>query len=97
MKKCIVLMLTVLIICSSSVAFAEDYSASETSSTGVLGDIIFLKPMGAAALVVGSAAFLVSWPFAAISNSSDQTFQVLVREPYEYTFKRPVGDNSLDF
>jgi len=45
-----------------------------------------------AATVVGSAVFVVTLPFAALSKSVKSTAHALVVVPAEATFSRPLGD-----
>ncbi len=88
MKKILTLMLTLVIILSSSMAFG----AMETDAISVLADTFVLRPLGFAALLGGSVAFIISLPVASITNSVDTTAEVLIKEPYKYTFVRPVGE-----
>jgi hypothetical protein len=87
MKKFVVLIMSLAIILTSSMAFA-----AERDATNVMADVLFLRPIGVMALVVGAAAFAISLPAAAITHSTDNTYEVLVKDPYEYTFVRPVGE-----
>ena len=43
------------------------------------------------AMVLGTAAFVVSLPFTITSHSTDEAAKTLVRAPTAYTFKRPLG------
>ncbi len=87
MKKTVAVLLTLTIIFTSSMAFA-----SERDSTNIIADTIILRPLGFAATVFGSAMFLVSLPMAAITKSTGTTYKALVKDPFEYTFVRPVGE-----
>ena len=87
MKKVIVVLIALCMMLSSSVAFG-----AYDDELDVIGDALLLRPFGLAALVVGSVAYVVTLPIAAITKSVDTTTDVMVRKPYEYTFKRPIGD-----
>jgi hypothetical protein len=58
----------------------------------IIVDILFLRPAGIAAMGVGLVGALIALPFAALSGSTDRVTQRLIKEPFAYTFKRPVGD-----
>jgi hypothetical protein len=87
MKKLVILIIAVAVILASSLAMAEGREA-----TNIMADTLFMRPLGVVALVAGTAAYVVSLPAAAITHSTDKTYEVLVKEPYEYTFVRPVGE-----
>ncbi len=57
----------------------------------ILVDIFILRPAGFVASLVGLAGSTVAYPFAAMSNSTDVVSKKLVEEPFDYTFRRPVG------
>ena len=90
MKKIVVIMLTLIIVLTSSMAFA----ATDTSATSVITDILLLRPIGVASLGVGTAMYIVSLPFALITRSHGTTVKVLVKEPFKYVFVRPVGESG---
>lgn len=90
MKKIVVIMLTLIIVLTSSMAFA----ATDTSAASVITDMILLRPVGVASLGVGTAMYIVALPFALITRSHATTFKVLVKEPFEFVFVRPVGETG---
>lgn len=89
MKKIIavLLTLTLVIILSSSMAFAD-----KDKDVDVMADALVLKPIGFAALIGGTAIFVISLPIAAITRSIGTTADVLVKQPFEYVFIRPIGE-----
>lgn len=83
-----IILLTFLFVFSSiSVAFADD--------AGILVDVFIFRPVGLATLISGSAIFVVSLPWAAISGSIPETAKALVVKPFKYTFIRSVGENDI--
>jgi hypothetical protein len=60
-------------------------------------DIVIARPFGFAALVIGSAFFVVAFPFAAMSKNTGKTADTLVGEPFRFTFVRPPGDFSQSY
>lgn len=58
----------------------------------MLVDLVLVRPLGAVATVIGTAAFVISLPFTLPSGSADEAARELVGKPAEYTFNRPLGD-----
>jgi len=65
----------------------DEYSAAQMAT-----DLLLARPLGFAATVLGTALFIVSLPFSAAGGNADQAGQILVKDPAEFTFKRPLGD-----
>lgn len=57
----------------------------------IIADVLFLRPVGFAGMIVGAVGALLAWPFAAATNSCDTVCRALLIRPYEYTFVRPLG------
>jgi hypothetical protein len=92
MKKIVAILITVLILASASLV----YAAEQPDTTNIVADIVIVRPLGFAALIGGSVLYIVSLPIAAITHSTDRTYQALVKEPCEFVFKRPIGEFSSD-
>jgi len=92
MKKAVILFLTLTLILTSTPVFA-----AETDGFIVIMDIVIARPFGFAALVIGSAFFVVAFPFAAMSKNTGKTADTLVGEPFRFTFVRPPGDFSQSY
>jgi hypothetical protein len=54
-------------------------------------DILLLRPLGVGASAVGLGLFIVTAPFVAPSMEFDESWDVFVAGPGEYTFVRPIG------
>jgi len=92
MKKMVIAAFTVLAIILTSVPALADDGASV--ATAMVADVVIARPAGIVAIVLGTAAFIVALPFAALSGSVEPVVQTLVVEPFKFTFTRPVGDFS---
>jgi len=55
-------------------------------------DVLVLRPLNAAAVLVGAGFFAISAPLVAPSGELATAFDVFVYAPYEYAFERPLGD-----
>lgn len=80
-------------------AFAQDAFETEKPSyrgTGkgeaMLFDLVFLRPAGLAASVLGFGGVIVSLPFSITANNTREVGEAMYLEPIAYTFVRPLGD-----
>jgi hypothetical protein len=89
MKKIMILCLTAVLILTSTPVFAAD-----NDGFIIMMDIVIARPFGLASFVIGSAFFVVTLPFAAMSKSTHKTADTLVGDPFRFTFIRPPGDFS---
>ena len=69
----------------------ETLEAPDAAGT-MLMDAFLLRPLGLAATVLGTAAFVVTLPFSLPTRSADDTAKALVVKPARYTFARPLGE-----
>ena len=69
-------------------AFGDTY---EEKVMLITGDLLILRPVGVAALVGGSALFVLAAPFAALTGNTKETARTLVKTPFDFTFRRPLG------
>ena len=67
-------------------------AGSQPSPDVVCADALIARPLLFGATVVGSVAFVVALPFAALSKSVKSTAHALVVVPAEATFTRSLGD-----
>lgn len=94
-KHAVVFLIAGLIIfmpVSSAVLAQEESMHKEEMTTEKMAvDILLVRPVGIAATVVGTALFIVSWPFSALGGNTDEAYQAFMVEPAKFTFKRPLG------
>ena len=65
---------------------------TEPSGEAMIGDALIVRPVSIVCLGVSSLVFLVGWPFAAAGGNAAEAKQKLLKDPVQYTFKRPLGD-----
>ena len=91
-KKTSIFAAALLILAFSSVSLASTQGSSSTPSAGALvSDVLVLRPLGFAGTILGGAAFVVSLPVTVASHKVDRAEKLLVEEPYDYAFERPLG------
>ncbi len=91
LTKPIALFLSAILILFSfgSTAFALE---NDPSAGAMIADTVLARPMGIATTIVGSALFVVSLPFSALGGNVKIAYNKLVKEPFVFSFKRPLGD-----
>lgn len=56
------------------------------------GDFAIIRPIGLGCLIVSTAAYVFAVPFAALGGNAKEATNKMVVEPFNYTFRRPLGD-----
>jgi hypothetical protein len=101
MRKFIMYTVVMLLSLSISLAPVSALAMGDTdvfvfrgqpSAAAMIGDVLVVRPIALVGLGVTSLSFLISWPFSAMGGNQDQAKQALLKDPVEYTFKRPLGD-----
>ena len=87
-RKALALFLAFCMVLSAVPAFAGE----PKDGMEVVADVLFVRPVSLAAAVVGTAMFFVALPFSIPSGSVEKSGKLLVSDPFEYTFARPLGD-----
>ena len=105
MRRALILLLAVFWaagfqVSTAAAATAQASSeASETASVGSSGvameavalDVLILRPMGLLATVAGTGFFVASLPISFATQQVGDAKGILVDEPFENTFERPLG------
>jgi hypothetical protein len=84
---CLITALVLIPLGAEALAVGKDPSAG-----AMIADTAFARPLGLASTIVGSAVFVVSLPFSALGGNVSTALQKLVKDPFVFTFKRPLGD-----
>lgn len=70
---------------------AEYFQVNDPSAAVMLVDTVVVRPLTFVASVAGAAVWIVSLPFTLLAGSASEAGDVLVLDPFCYTFKRPLG------
>jgi hypothetical protein len=60
----------------------------------LLADLFIARPLGLIKSVLGMVGFVVTIPLTVPFGSTRAAFDLMVREPFSYTFQRPLGTNE---
>jgi hypothetical protein len=93
-QSIIALMITTLVVIpfGSSVLAQEYFESEEPEGGEMIYDFVIVRPIGIIATAVGSIFYVVSLPFSAWGDNVDAAREKLVKDPFNYTFKRPLGE-----
>ena len=74
-------------------ALAEDFFERQDPSGGMMiFDLVIIRPIGIVATAVGSVFYVISLPFSLLGGNSGEAGKALMKDPADYTFKRPLGE-----
>ena len=94
-KSGVAVMLILSMLITAPLVYAEKaYTkdvAEEVSGEEMILDLIVLRPVGFAATIIGTAAFVVSLPFTLLLKQTNEAAQKMVVKPGKYTFTRRLG------
>jgi len=92
MKKALLGLVMLASMAMADTQESEDLTAKEVFLS--IGDLLVVRPLGAAATVGGFGIFAVASPFAAMAGAVDEVWDPLVQKPAGFTFFRDLGDFS---
>ena len=92
MKRAITILMIAFFTLSFSPAFAEDNPSEDPLVQDVLWDILWIRPLGFMRTVLGVATYVISLPVTAPLRKTDEAKEFLITSPYNYYFKRPLGE-----
>lgn len=84
--------IAVLVLCALVASTAPAFAEPPKDGMAIVADVLLVRPVGLVAGVLGSVMFVVSLPFSIPSDSVGTAGKLLVSDPFEFTFKRPLGD-----
>lgn len=94
MKRKIITFLMVfsLAFSSAGLLFAEDDSSGDLSTPEVVGDVLWVRPLGIMQIAMGATAFVISLPVTIPLKKTDEAKEFLITYPYYYFIKRPLRE-----
>jgi hypothetical protein len=93
MKRMITfLMVSFFVFSYNGLRFAKDDSSGDLSPPEVVGDVLWVRPLGFLNLALGATAFVLSLPGTIPLNKTDEAKEFLLTYPYYYYSKRPLRE-----
>ena len=89
MKKLFTVALLFLLLSTSATRAGEDYG---WRVAGTAVDIFIARPFTFVASLVGGVIWTVALPITAPTKTTGDSFDALVRQPWNLTFDRELGD-----
>ena len=86
-----------LVILSSSFSNTCKADSYEHKVGIIAADVFVFRPSGVLLTVAGSALFVLILPATVISGGTRDTANTLVKTPYRFTFRRPIGTDLRDY
>ena len=91
-RMIIVLMVSFFVFSFNGLLFAKDDSSGDLSTAEVVGDVLWVRPLGFMHIVLGATAFVVSLPVTIPLKKMGEAKEFLITYPYNYYFKRPLRE-----
>lgn len=93
MKRTIILiMISFFVLSFNAQGFAYDNSLGEPSVGEVVGDILWIRPLGFIGTAFEAIAFAISFPVTKSLKKTNEAKEFLIEDPYNFCFKRPLGE-----
>lgn len=95
MKRTSILSLILILgLISTHIAWAGDTydpSLEKPEAWEVVGDALWLRPIGFIGTVLSATAYVVSLPVFPFDKEAERTMDTLVKDYQYFTFERPLG------
>ncbi len=72
--------------------FAQDNSSGDLSTPEVVGDLLWVRPLGVMQIAMGATAFVISLPVTLPLKKADEAKEFLITYPVYYFIKRPLRE-----
>jgi hypothetical protein len=93
MKRMVTLLMTFSLVFSfSTLLLAKDDSSGDLSAPEVVGDVLWVRPLGFMQMALGATAFVISLPVTIPLRKTDEAKEFLITHPYYYFVKRPLRE-----
>ncbi len=89
-KMSIVSLVLVLGLISTQIAWAGEPYMDKPEPWEVVGDILWLRPIGFIGTIFSASAYVVSLPYLKVDRSAEATMDYLVKDYQSFTFERPL-------
>ena len=87
----LILVLGLISICPAWAAETYAPYTDKPEAWEVVGDILWLRPIGFIGTVLSATAYVVSLPVYPFNKEAERTMDTLVKDYQYFTFERPLG------
>jgi hypothetical protein len=92
MKRIIIFsIISFLILSFNAPLFAKDIISRDASVPEIVGDALWVRPLGFMKTALGATAFVISLPVTIPLQKNEEAKEFLITYPYNYYFKRSIG------
>ncbi len=88
----IYLMVFFFVLSFSASVFAQDEPARDLSAPEVVGDLLWVRPLGVIHVGLGAMFYVISLPATLPLKKADEAKEFLITYPYYYYFQRPLRE-----
>jgi hypothetical protein len=93
MKRMIMMLLVSFFVLSFNASvFAKDEPAGDLSTPEVVGDLLWVRPLGIMQLGLGAMFYVISLPVTKPLKKADEAKEFLITYPSYYYIKRPLRE-----
>ncbi len=93
MKRMVIFVMAFSLVFSfSTLLLATEDSPGDLSAPEVVGDVLWVRPLGFMQVALGATAFVISLPVTAPLRKTDEAKEFLITYPYYYFVKRPLRE-----
>ncbi len=93
MKRMLIfLMVCFFVLSSNASVFAQDKPSGDLSTPEVVGEILWVRPMGFLRVGLGAIFYVISLPVTLPLKKADGAKEFLITYRYNYYFKRPLRE-----
>jgi len=88
----IFLMVSFFVLSFNAFVSAQDESAGDLSTPEVIGDLLWVRPIGIMKVGLGAMFYVISLPVTLPLKKADEAKEFLLTYPYYYYIKRPLRE-----
>jgi hypothetical protein len=93
MKKMTTLLMVFFFVLSfNGFVFAKDEPVGDLTGPEVVGDLLWVRPLGFIHVGLGAMSYVISLPVTIPLKKADEAKEFLIIYPYDYYFKRPLRE-----
>lgn len=86
------LMVSFFVLSFNGFVFAKDEPTGDLSTPEVVGDVLWVRPLGFMNIGLGALFYVISLPVTVPLNKADEAKEFLITYPYYYYSKRPLRE-----